>query len=135
MNEDSVTGGTPTWAMLVEREPGLTALETAVREIRPPAEEGRFCANEVWAHAVKPILRLLVGHHRRPAPLIPTVTGDEGERMRKRWGVDEYTPTEVAERDERSRQLESVMGTSAAWDVAYRHLYEQMPGCGKCWCT
>lgn len=91
----------PTWRDLTQAEPRLLDVQRMVRRYAREAGE-RFCANDVWYPWVKPHVSGLVGWSRKHSHHVP--------------------PHE-------DEAVEAMLRSSAAYDVAYEHLYGLLPAC------
>ena len=98
-----------TWQDLVEMEPRLADLEEDARSVEDDGQGESFCANDIW-----------YGHGPyRGIGLVQRLEGLVG------WLADGSKPP--------------LLRSSAAYDVAYRHVYNLLPdcrgdcGCGLCW--
>lgn len=95
----------PTWAQLIALEPRLAALYRKAAAIKDNGEAEEFCANSHW-----------YGYFGEPG-LKPHLLALVGfERLRR--------PDDA-----------KILYSSAAYDVAYQHIYSALPDCRNCsWC-
>jgi hypothetical protein len=127
----------PTWDELVELEPGLGLLEHEVLKVQDWPDRPYFCANAYWygPQGFRQELQRLVGWGRRGVH--PTTDLHEGDEESLRFksalevGVRTSTYdsllTAIREREEQDGL--GVLWNSAAYDVAYQHLYSILPDC------
>jgi hypothetical protein len=124
------------WGKLLELEPRLQRLYDEARAVRDNKRDRYFCANERWYRDFKPRLVNLVGWDR----------GDDANPAIQEWSreVDEIAranggaidsgllpplPQHVVPDGEDAR-----LHGHAAYDLAYRTIYEELPACRNCMC-
>jgi len=103
-----------TFEQVCEWEPRLEDVDYCMKAIRDRASEPSFCANTVWYTLVKPRVVALVGWK-------------VAEKRGGMWNLGDGTVTGQEDTPPGLR-------TTNAYDVVYRHLYEQLPACRKCTC-
>ena len=98
----------PTWAMLVAAEPRLADVLRDCRAMRKDTKgDPRFCANRAW-----------YGYDE------PEPSDDGGYGLRGR----------IARLVGWDREGHPLLGTEAAYDVAYDKCYDALPECRDCCC-
>lgn len=96
----------PTWEELVALEPGLRYLLRRVEAVRDdPAARG-FCRNAAW-----------YGYRRDRGTGNHTKHRALGQLVGRR-----------------ARRADPILATSAAYEVAFDHLYQRLPRCRECFC-
>ena len=119
----------PSWGQLADAEPQLRRLERLALWMAERADP-EWCANGVWYEFLKPALVPLVGWCRGH---LPTCAVDGPRPMF--LNLSDWTPRE---RVPATTAAERMLRTSAAYDVAYDHLYDLLPDCKhseQTWCA
>jgi hypothetical protein len=129
----------PSWEQLAQMEPLLLEVEAQIQRVKDNPERRSFCANSAWLNGnFKDEVVRLVGWHRG------TLGVDIRAGSPKESGVLTISDLEelfggVDDLKEQRKQRETAAGfgvlwTDLAYDVAYEHLYEQLPECRNCLC-
>jgi hypothetical protein len=137
-----------TWDDLVELEPRLGDLEARVREaVAAAGKKRRWCATTAWygphlGGGFRSELARLVGWQRViPGYVAPPPPGWKpwgfrtmSEAAERYARVEAARAAAVARLSDAEREREAALGSSAAFDVVYRRLYELLPECRGCRC-
>ena len=116
-----------TWDEVKSVEPGLEALEAAVRKVGSVAAVyPHFCTTDHWLDWVKPILSQFVGWNRGKQALEPEPSADPDARL---FTFVDIANMPKAPRPEAETDAERWLRTSTAYSLVYETLYELMPDC------